>query len=901
MPPSDHLFNPALTSAFVPILPNNGEKTICPNEFPQYETQQKIAIVGEAPGNDEMREGRPFIGASGNLLFSLLRRFGINRADCFVGNVQQTPAPEKSRSPLREAEVVEGIKVLGEEINKHCPNIVLLAGALALNAAFPSSKRSITDWRGSILTGAPNGICPGVKCLPTFNPAYIQRVWGDFPLFKFDLERFAQESATPDVNLPKRHFQLSVSPTSAVELLTSITEIRQPVALDIEGGVGGVSCISFAQSPVDAFIVPLATYSDVDKEPVLRALHKFLSSTTPKILQNQLYDNFVLSWSYKAPIRNVIWDTMLSGWEIYPELPKGLGTQVSIWTREPFYKFERLKSRQLQAEINQGHQEIFGPSYTNLATQTLHEYCCKDSACTYEIYEAHRKYFLGQKEAKNHFDFNLSLLPALLYMEQRGIGYDKTSASLALTDTGIELHRLQQAIDNHIESMWTKHGCRGDKPPSLNINSPKQVIDVLYRKLGYPMQHPKKGREIDTTRATVGVDALLELRKRYNGSQHDILEHILQWRKQDGLRETLALKTDADGRMRCGYNIVGTETGRLTCYGSPTGSGANLTTITKSLRKLYTADADHWFFQCDLSGADGWTVAAHCALRGDTTMLDDYRAGLKPAKIVALMMRHGRIVNTWSRERIREESKAINEDDPVLGWQYFACKRIQHGKNYGLGKDKMSLQILKDSYKLMGKCTIVSPSECVLMQDLYLSRYPGVMLWQQACKEIIDTTQQMSCASGHVRKFFGRRKDHSTYMEAYAHEPQANTTYATNLALHRLWTDSENRIVSSACVRSSDTRPDARRSFHIEPLHHVHDALCGQFRKSDTAWAIARIRTYFNNELTIAGRKIMIPFEGAYGPSWGNLGHNCWNGHHLKADEAVCSKCQAPMTGGGQI
>lgn len=863
MTPSAQLFATELTSEFVPTLTPAAGNVVCPNQWPQYETQKRLAVIGTAPSKHDLDNHMPFAGGAENLLFGSLRRYGINRADCYIGLCSAVPLPDKVKHVYVLPEVQSGLAVLRTDLAQHRPNVVLLCGQLAVDAASPSSKKNVNDWRGSIILGDPDGICPGVKCVVCLHPYDVFKDWAQFPLFTFDLQRFAYEQASPIYTPPQRTFDLTPSPEKCCELLLSITDIATPVALDIEGGVNGMSCVSFATSPGYAFIVPLATFSDRDKKLVLQSLHRFLSSRTPKILQNQLYDNFVLSWTYRSPIRNVVWDTMLSGWEIYPELPKGLGTQVSIWTREPYYKMDRKSG----------------------SVQTLHEYCCKDSACTYEIYEQHRKHLAGRPEARRHFQFNMALLSPLHYMQHRGLAYDKTSAGLSLTEVTAEQLRLQRLIDDHIQAMWNKHGQRGPKPGSVNINSPKQLADILFNRLGYPKQHPKKGREVDTSKVTTNVDAMLELRKQFNGAEHIILEHILQWRKQDGLRETLELTTDADGRMRCGYNVVGTETGRLTCYGSPTGSGANLTTITKSLRRLYTADEDHWFFQCDLAGADGWTVAAHCALRGDPTMLEDYLAGLKPAKIIALMLLHGKAVNTWTREAIKAASKDITEDGPT-GWQYFACKRVQHGTNYGLGKDKMALQILKDSYKLLGRTYVLSPAECVRIQDLYLSRYPGVKYWQAACKQAIDTTQTMPCASGHVRRFFGRSKDHATYMEAYAHEPQANTTYATNLALYRLWTDRENRTayttrfsdnqnISSEGLSSKRLTRDNRMGvspFRIEPLHHVHDALCGQFRKSDVEWAVPRIRSYFDNTLEIAGRQIKIPFDGAYGPNWGQLG-----------------------------
>jgi len=64
----------------------------------------------------------------------------------------------------------------------------------------------------------------------------------------------------------------------------------------------------------------------------------------PKILQNSLYDTFVLHWSYHIRVRNVVDDTMLKHWSLYAELKKSLALQTSIYTREPYYKFMRLQN-----------------------------------------------------------------------------------------------------------------------------------------------------------------------------------------------------------------------------------------------------------------------------------------------------------------------------------------------------------------------------------------------------------------------------------------------------------------------------------------------------------------------------------------------------------------------------
>jgi DNA polymerase I-like protein with 3'-5' exonuclease and polymerase domains len=147
-----------------------------------------------------------------------------------------------------------------------------------------------------------------------------------------------------------------------------------------------------------------------------------------------------------------------------------------------------------------------------------------------------------------------------------------------------------------------------------------------------------------------------------------------------------------------------------------------------------------------------------------------------------------------------------------------------------------------------------------MIQKLYMEhRYTGISKWQERVKSTLLKTGQIEAASGHTRTFFGRRNDNSTFQAAYSQEPQANTTYATNLALYNLWNDPENR--------------DSKGHLIIEPLHQVHDALVGQFDESLASWAVAKIRSYFSNTITIANQSLIIPFEGAYGPSWGEHPH----------------------------
>lgn len=392
----------------------------------------------------------------------------------------------------------------------------------------------------------------------------------------------------------------------------------------------------------------------------------------------------------------------------------------------------------------------------------------------------------------------------------------------------------------------------------VKINSTGEGGDAqwfLYEHCQLPKQFQKDGLKL-TTKLASDDEAVI---KAYLASGKDDATRdkraltFLRMRKLVTESKTLAADCDPDGRIRCSYNLVGTDTHRLTCYESNTGSGYNLQTVTKKHRNLFVADDGHWICQRDLSGADGWTVAAYSAMLGDTTMLEDYRAKLKPAKVAVLMLEHGIAVNTWDRAKLKELCAPIDEDM----WQYFGMKRVQHGSSYLMGKNTMSSQILTDSFKKDGVPVYISPTDCErIQQTCFFVRYPGIKRTHEWMARELKSKGVLTASNGFTRKFYGRKDDNATVRAALGHLPQVFTTYATNLATMRIWNDPDNRRVDG--------------SLKIEPLHTVHDALITQWRKEDTEWAKVKIQDYFNNELLIAGTTLVIPASGSYGPDWLN-------------------------------
>lgn len=780
------------------------------NEFPSLDVPYRLAIIGDSPGETEEEVGRPFVGSSGHLLHSVMSNYKIAKTGCFLGNVCQF----RGEYEWDGEEYRDGFNKLQNDLNAFRPNCVLLMGQVPLRAAgvnFP-----VTSYRGSIFKCVDNN-SPffGLKCVSTLHPNFLIKSYDSLPLFAFDLNRARQQAEFAHLTPLNRIYEVELSAKQICERLDAIPD-GVLTSVDIEGGVQqGITCVGICTEAGKGFIVNPLDFPTHDKAAILRSLSRVLGSADiPKVLQNSLYDNFCLQWKWKMPIRNVVFDTMLAGWEIYPELEKGLGVQSSIYTEQPYYKFERKIADKL----------------------THYRYCITDAIVTREI--AEKQIQILTPKARNHFEFNMQLLPAVNYMELRGIRYDVEKAATRLREVQSEQSQIQSVINARAGQ-------------DLNVNSPKQMTNVLYTKLGYEKQYAKeKGRK--TTRLTSDVKALLKLFK--SEGEHGLIHNILSWRVLEGQRKQLEIGADHDGRVRCSYNLVGTDTGRMTCYESPTGSGSNLTTIMKKNRDLYLADEGMEFFQCDLSGADGWTVASHSTRLGDPTMELDYLAGIKPAKVIAAMYLVGWEVASYSQAQMLELLSKLE----IPKMLYFVCKVIQHGSNYQMGKITMAENILLQSWKKEGRPIHYSSADCAKLQSMYLDgRYKGIKHWWHWVTKELERTAQLECASGHTRTFFGRPGANETIKTALSHEPQANTTYATNLAMHRMWHDAENR------------RADG--SFIIEPLHQVHDALCGQYPIELRSWAHAKLNEYFSNPLTIADRSLTIPFGMGVGRSWGEL------------------------------
>jgi uracil-DNA glycosylase len=157
-----------------------------------------VMIVGEAPGADEDRLGRPFVGRAGQLLDRMLASIGLDRTMVQITNVIYW-RPPGNRKPT-SAEIAACLPFVLRHVALARPRVLVLAGGTAASALLPTGE-GITRLRGRWFDLAVPGLDRPVPTLPMFHPAFLLRAperkreaWRDLLALRARLDALAAES-----------------------------------------------------------------------------------------------------------------------------------------------------------------------------------------------------------------------------------------------------------------------------------------------------------------------------------------------------------------------------------------------------------------------------------------------------------------------------------------------------------------------------------------------------------------------------------------------------------------------------------------------------------------------------------------------------------------------------------
>lgn len=158
--------------------------------FADGNPEAKIMLIGEAPGAEEDRQGKPFVGRSGQLLDRMLGAIGLDRTKVYIVNTVPW-RPPGNRTPTPE-EMELCLPFLNRQVELVAPSIVMTLGGPAMQTVF-KTPTGIIKMRGrwqDVAIGSH-----AVPALPTLHPAYLlrnpaakQQAWADLLSLKIKAE-----------------------------------------------------------------------------------------------------------------------------------------------------------------------------------------------------------------------------------------------------------------------------------------------------------------------------------------------------------------------------------------------------------------------------------------------------------------------------------------------------------------------------------------------------------------------------------------------------------------------------------------------------------------------------------------------------------------------------------------
>jgi DNA polymerase len=312
----------------------------------------RIVLIGEAPGRQEAEQGHPFVGKSGwHLESNLLRPVGMRRADLYITNTYPYRPADNKIETVSYSEMEHWIGKLHERIAKLAdPWLLVPTGNTSLRALFDDSSMRITNYRGSVMAYRDLG-GRVIKVIPTVHPAATFRMPVLTRLLEADWRRIATDSTFRDLRLPNPMVHVNEGFDRLIGLLAEQPEPLLSVDIECSKRTGELYCVGFAPSATEAFVWD-ARY--------LPTIKRLCESNFPKVLQNGMFDQYVLN-HHGVQLHRYEWDLLEMDHALEPNDggdAQGVGEEfagggdeqrismhslavlTSLHTRQPYYKSE---------------------------------------------------------------------------------------------------------------------------------------------------------------------------------------------------------------------------------------------------------------------------------------------------------------------------------------------------------------------------------------------------------------------------------------------------------------------------------------------------------------------------------------------------------------------------------
>lgn len=395
-------------------------------------------------------------------------------------------------------------------------------------------------------------------------------------------------------------------------------------------------------------------------------------------------------------------------------------------------------------------------------------------------------------------DMEIPLARVLCDMEHDGILLDTDG----LHSFAAELGKAEELL---AEGIYERAGFK------FNLNSPKQLGEVLFEKLGLP-----HGRKTKTGYST-DAETLSKLR-----GYDDIIDQILSFREISKLRSTygeaLCAQADENGRVHTKFNQCGTATGRLSSNDPNMQNIPVRGELGRELRRYFCAPEGRVLIDADYSQIELRLLAV---ISGDKSMCDAFNSGAD--------------IHTSTASQVFKIPEA--EITPELRGR---AKAVNFGIVYGIGEYSLSQDLG------------ISRREAAEYIAGYLATYPQVA-------EYLDTTVADAKKNGYTTTVFGRRR----YIPELSARNKMLQAFGERVAKNSPIQGSAADIIKMAMIdvhrKLEESGLDARL------ILQVHDELIVESSEADSAHASEILRTSMESAYRCA---VELRADVSVGKTW---------------------------------
>lgn len=739
-----------------------------------------IMFIGDYGGKDDEATGKALSGTYENTIKSFLhptrhdfrftyRTLLIKSALPYLGKNKRKVKEEITKA-IKDIEPLSFETILRDEILDIKPNVIVPMGGMALK--FLTGYDSITAYRGSVLPlshDIQSKLTYPVRVIPTYSP---KMVWEDHVsrvYIQLDYHKIVENK---DKNYPIKSSE-NVWVCRSMEQFNNFLARQKNIefcTFDIETYLGYPTCISFCFDGKEAISVPFHDYqvSFADGLLMARQVAKILASNIPKVNQNIKFDWITLE-KFRLRVENVAGDTMLGFHLLYPELPKNLGFQNSIYTDLPYFKDEGGKATDYNPKAQ--------------IKDRLYLYNAKDALSTWQIHKAQQEDLKERGMEKLYKEKIVPLIGIYKRIDEAGLRVDETRKA--------RLNAKYRTLrDVSLETLSRLAG------REVNPRSPTVVGKLVYEELKFPNR--TKTDEFGKKTYKCDKETLEELAILFSSNIPDgkqILNLILNCRKLHKVLEYINTPLHPGGILKTSYNLAGTKSGR-TSAGKTLDTivvkngnnyeqerlGRSLQTITKhgfeldgdlfdspedtllgkDLRSMFVPRKGYVYVEGDLNQAEARAVAV---LSNDLELLAQFDQKPKVhAKTAGLI--YGLDPSTIGKDQPRIPGTSMT--------YYDMGKRVRHAGNYNMGPFRLA------------QMTHLEFSECKKILDRFHQTNPKIRnVFHYEVYRCLQKESQLTTPLGRVRDFFDRHSEHLK-KEAISYIPQSTISDVLKFAMIRI-------------------------------------------------------------------------------------------------------------------